>query len=44
VLESVTSKVSGLFITICVGVPVMAPVDAFRDKPAGSVPGKMDQV
>ena len=44
VVESVTSKVSGLLITICVGVPVIAPVDAFRDKPVGSVPDGRDQV
>jgi hypothetical protein len=36
--ESVTWKVSGVFETVWVGVPVIAPVDAFSDKPAGNVP------
>jgi hypothetical protein len=43
-LESVTLKVSGVPVTAAVGVPPSAPVDAFRDSPAGSVPLVMDQV
>ena len=37
VLESVTIKVSGVLATAAEGVPVMAPVEAFRAKPAGRV-------
>jgi hypothetical protein len=36
--ESVTVKVRGVALAAAVGVPVMAPVDAFRARPAGSVP------
>ncbi len=43
-LESVTLKVSGVLVTGAVGVPVMAPVAAFRVKPAGTVPLVSDQV
>ena len=43
-LESVTLKVSGVPVTVAVDVPVSAPVDAFRDRPVGSVPLVMDQV
>ncbi len=42
-LESVTVKVSGALDTTAVGVPVMAPVAAFSDNPAGSVPPVSDQ-
>ena len=42
--ESVTLNVSDELATDCLGVPVMAPVEAFRDKPAGRVPLVMDQV
>lgn len=37
-LASVTLKVSGVLATACVGVPVMAPVAAFRTSPVGRVP------
>ena len=43
-LESVTLKVSGVPFTAAVGVPVIEPVEAFRLKPAGSVPLVSDQV
>jgi hypothetical protein len=42
--ESVTLKVSGVLATAAHGVPVIAPVEAFRVKPAGSVPIVSDQV
>ena len=38
VLESVTLKVRGVPFAEAVGVPVIAPVEAFKFKPAGSVP------
>jgi hypothetical protein len=37
-LESVTLKMSGAFVTACVGVPVMAPVAAFSVSAVGIVP------
>jgi hypothetical protein len=43
-LESVTLSMSGVPATVTVGVPVSAPVDAFRDSPVGSVPLVMDQM
>ena len=43
VLESVTLNVSGVLATATVGVPVMAPVAAFRVNPAGKVPLGSDQ-
>jgi hypothetical protein len=36
--ESVTVKVSAVALAVAVGVPAMAPVEAFRASPAGSVP------
>ena len=42
--ESCTWNVNGVLVTAVVGVPVMAPVEAFKDKPAGSVPLVMDHV
>jgi len=36
--ESVTWKVSGVPFTAAVGVPVIAPVEAFSVRPAGSAP------
>jgi len=42
--ESVTWKVSGVFETVCVGVPVIAPVEVFSDKPVGKVPLVRDHV
>ncbi len=36
--ESVTLKFSGVLVTGVVGVPLMTPVDAFNDKPAGKAP------
>lgn len=40
---SITLNVRGDFVTAVVGVPVITPVEAFRFKPAGSVPLAMDQ-
>ena len=37
-LESVTWKVSGVALAAAVGMPVIAPVEAFSARPAGSVP------
>lgn len=37
-LESVTVNVRALALTPAVGVPPIAPVDAFNVSPAGSVP------
>lgn len=42
--ESCTPNVSGVLFTDAVGVPVMAPVAALRESPAGSVPLAKDQV
>ena len=39
-----TLKVSGVLATDAEGVPVMAPVEAFRVKPAGKEPLVSDQV
>ena len=36
--ESVTLKVSGVAVTGVLGVPLIKPVDAFSDNPAGKVP------
>ena len=36
--ESVALNVSGVLVTVAVGVPVIAPVEALRLKPAGKVP------
>jgi hypothetical protein len=43
-LESLTLKVSGVALTTAVGVPLMAPVAAFSDRPAGNVPLVNDQL
>ena len=43
-LESVTLNVSGRAFAVTVGVPIIAPVDAFKLRPAGSVPDVSDQV
>ena len=43
-LESETLKVRGVLTTETEGVPVMAPVEAFRVKPAGREPLVSDQV
>jgi hypothetical protein len=43
-LESLTLKVSATPDTTAVGVPVMAPVAAFSDNPAGNVPLVSDHV
>ena len=40
--ESLTWNVRAALLTEAVGVPVIAPVEAFKDKPAGSVPLVMD--
>jgi hypothetical protein len=42
--ESLTVKVSGAPDTAAVGVPVMAPVAALSDSPAGNVPPVSDHV
>jgi hypothetical protein len=42
--ESCTWNVSGELLTAAVGVPVMAPVEAFNDSPAGRVPLVTDHV
>lgn len=42
-LASVTLKVSGVPDTATVGVPVIAPVDAFSESPAGKLPLVSDQ-
>lgn len=38
VVESVTWNFSGVFDTLCVGVPLIAPFDGFSVKPVGSEP------
>jgi len=38
VLESVTWNVRAVLVTVCVGVPVIAPVAAFNIRPVGNVP------
>jgi len=43
-LESTTLKVSGVLATAAEGVPVIAPVEAFKVKPAGREPAVSDQV
>ena len=37
-LESVTWNVKAVLVTVCVGVPVIAPVAEFNVRPVGSVP------
>jgi len=44
VLESATWNVRAVFVTACVGVPVIAPVAAFNMRPAGNVPLVSDHV
>jgi hypothetical protein len=43
-LESVTLKVSAVALAAAVGMPVIAPVDVFNLRPAGSVPLLRDHV
>jgi hypothetical protein len=43
-LESVTINVSAMALAVAVGVPLIAPVAAFKVRPAGSVPLVKDQV
>jgi hypothetical protein len=43
-LESVTLRERGVLATDAEGVPVMAPVEAFRIKPVGSEPLVSDQL
>ena len=43
-LESVSLNVSDVALAVAVEVPVIAPVEAFNDRPAGSVPLVNDQV
>jgi hypothetical protein len=43
-LESATWNVRGVFATVCVGVPLIAPVAAFNIRPAGNVPLVSDHV
>jgi hypothetical protein len=42
--ESCAWNVTALLVTAAVGVPVIAPVEAFRFKPAGSEPLVIDQL
>src|SRR5260370_39164659 len=42
--ESVTLKLSGVAVTWVVGVPLIKPVGAFSDNPAGRVPAGNCQV
>ena len=42
--ESVTWKVSDVLEAAAVGVPLMVPLDAFRDRPAGNAPPTIDQL
>ena len=42
-LLSVTLNVTKELLTTAVGVPVIAPVEAFRERPAGSEPLVIDQ-
>jgi hypothetical protein len=42
--ESVTVKVSGVLLAVTVGVPVIAPVAAFKERTAGRAPLVRDQV
>ena len=42
-LESVSLNVSDVALAVAVGVPVIAPVEAFNDRPAGSEPLVNDQ-
>jgi len=44
VLESATWNVRGVLVTVCVGVPVIAPVAAFNMRPAGNVPLLSDHI
>ncbi len=41
---SATLKVSEALLTAAVGVPLITPVLAFKDRPAGSAPAGMLQV
>jgi hypothetical protein len=43
-LESVTVTVSMVALAVSVGVPVIAPVEAFSARPAGNVPLVNDHV
>ena len=43
-LESVTAKVSEVALAATAGVPLIAPVEEFRTRFAGSVPAVRDQV
>ena len=42
-LESFTKNVSGIAVAAAVGVPLMTPVDALSNRPAGSAPLVSDQ-
>ena len=41
---SVTWKVTDIFDAAVAGVPVMAPVEALRERPAGNAPPTIDQL
>jgi hypothetical protein len=43
-LASVTLNVNSETVAATVGVPIIAPVDAFKLRPAGRVPDVSDQV
>lgn len=42
--ESCTWNVSGVLVVTAEGLPVIAPVDEFKERPAGRVPPAMDHV
>ena len=42
--ESVTWKVTDVPFIATVGVPLIAPLEAFKDNPAGSVPDVSDHI
>jgi len=43
-LESATWNVRAVPVTVCVGVPVIAPVEAFNIRPVGKIPLVSDHV
>ena len=43
-LESTTWTVRAVLVTVCVGVPVIAPVEPFSMRPVGSVPLVSDHI
>jgi hypothetical protein len=43
-LESLTVRVRGVALAVAVGVPVIAPVAVFSERPAANVPLETDQL